>query len=347
MQKHGTFLSMLLAGSLSCCCSPSIGQQTTPAKSPIAVLNFDGRGISESEVATLTDRLRGHLVNTSAFVVLDRGNMEEILKEFGFQQSGCTSTECAVEVGKMLNVQKMVTGSIGKVGKTYTIDISIVDVESSRIERSLSKDYRGEIDDLLAVLKTIAYELAGIKENAKAHSLNNATPSTTDPAKAQPAAMETRKLYRLSISSSPRGAEVIVNNRSIGKTPLARKTAEGGSFKILLRYPGYQDWEKSLTIFSDQDLRVELAPRSDSASAPLRMKTMETERGPDSALRPNAAKEAERGKQAKSSSRKWLYIAGGAAAVGAAAAILFSSGDDSGNRPLPETLPAFKWPPDK
>jgi TolB-like protein len=235
-------LSIFLSGGLE-----SFSQQLAKDKPQIAVLDLEGRGASVSETASLTDRLRTHLVNTAAFVVLDRGNMEEILNEFNFQQSGCTTAECAVEIGKMLNVQKMVTGSIGQIGKTYTIDISVVDVESSRIERSLSQDYRGEIDGLLEALKAMAYELAGIEESA---------PRPAETAKAPP--VETKRLYILKLFSTPPGAEVIVNGRSLGKTPLVRKAAAGASFTVQLSYPGYQDWEKALMLLGDQELKVDL-----------------------------------------------------------------------------------------
>ena len=38
--------------------------------------------------------------------------MEQILVEQGFQQSGCTTNECMVEVGKLIGVEKIVSGSI-------------------------------------------------------------------------------------------------------------------------------------------------------------------------------------------------------------------------------------------
>ena len=44
-----------------------------------------------------------------------------MLKEQGFQQSGCVSSECAVEAGKLLGVDQIVTGSIGKIGSYYTV----------------------------------------------------------------------------------------------------------------------------------------------------------------------------------------------------------------------------------
>ncbi|NUO84005.1 hypothetical protein HUU05_28355, partial [candidate division KSB1 bacterium] len=100
-----TALSRVLFG-LLLLCAASWGQ-TSATKPHIAVLNLEGReGVAETQAATLSDRLRGHLVNTRAFVVLDRANMEAVLSEHGFQQTGCSSTQCAVQIGKILNVQK-------------------------------------------------------------------------------------------------------------------------------------------------------------------------------------------------------------------------------------------------
>ena len=51
----------------------------------IAILNLDAVSISNSESITLTDRLRSELVNTGSFIVIERSEMDEILKEQGFQ----------------------------------------------------------------------------------------------------------------------------------------------------------------------------------------------------------------------------------------------------------------------
>ena len=64
----------------------------------IAVLEFEGRGISAYEAGSLTDRLRSELVKTGAITVVERGRMDRILEEQDFQLTGCTSDECAVEV---------------------------------------------------------------------------------------------------------------------------------------------------------------------------------------------------------------------------------------------------------
>ena len=135
--------------------------EVSPDGLNVAVLDFSGgEPMTPSEILTLTDRFRGELVQVNAFVVLDRNNMESILKETGFQFTGCTTKNCAVEAGKILNVQKMIAGRIGRVGQTYTLDIMLIDVASNSIEKSLTRDLRGEKDELLIQMKDIANSLS-------------------------------------------------------------------------------------------------------------------------------------------------------------------------------------------
>lgn len=133
----------------------------------IAVLELQGQGVSEAEAATLTDRLRSRLVSTNAFKVLEREQMDQILNEQGFQQSGCVSDECLVEIGRLVGVEQMVGGSIGKIGQTYTLDLRIIDVSTGQILKTVSQDYRGDADGLLGVLEDAAQEIAGKKVKPK------------------------------------------------------------------------------------------------------------------------------------------------------------------------------------
>ncbi len=51
----------------------------------IAVIDFEARNISIGEVATLTDRFRDELTKTNQYTVIERGKMDDVLKEQGFQ----------------------------------------------------------------------------------------------------------------------------------------------------------------------------------------------------------------------------------------------------------------------
>ena len=119
------------------------------SKFTASVLDIEDPLLHRNEVIALTERLIFLIEQTDQFVLLDRTATTKILQEQGFQQSGCTSGECAVEVGQLLGVQKMISGKIGAVGKYYTISLRIVDVTTGKIEKSASHDLMGNVEDVL------------------------------------------------------------------------------------------------------------------------------------------------------------------------------------------------------
>jgi len=140
--------------------------QLAEGRNTVAVLDFEGRGISQMESATLTDRLMSEMVATNAVIMVERTQMKEILDEQGLQQAGCTSAECAAEVGALLGVQYMVSGSFGKLGSTFTVDAKMFSVETGQTTNSVSKTYRGEVDGLLPIIEIVAWELVGLEPPA-------------------------------------------------------------------------------------------------------------------------------------------------------------------------------------
>ena len=143
-----------------------INAQVAEGKKTVAILDFEGRGISQMEAATLTDRLMSEMVATDAVILVERNQMNEIMEEQGLQQSGCTSAECAAEVGALLGVQNMVSGSFGKLGNTYTVDAKMFSVETGATIRSSSKTHKGEVDGLLTIIEIVAWELVGLQAPA-------------------------------------------------------------------------------------------------------------------------------------------------------------------------------------
>ena len=64
----------------------------------VAVLVFEGRGISLSESTTLTDRFRTSMADIGYVRIVEQKMVNDVMEEQGFQQTGCTSDECAAEV---------------------------------------------------------------------------------------------------------------------------------------------------------------------------------------------------------------------------------------------------------
>ena len=127
----------------------------------VAVVGFRGIGMDSLHVKILGDRLRAELVDTGYFLVVERERMDAILNEQGFQQSGgCSSDECIVEMGRMIGVSRIITGSVGLLGTTYTTTIRMIDVETGEIVARGSDDCHCEVDELLGGMKRLAIVLA-------------------------------------------------------------------------------------------------------------------------------------------------------------------------------------------
>ena len=72
---------------------------TQSGRPTVAILDFDGQGVDAGDVQTLTERMRTEIGNTNAVRLIERKAVEKIMEEQGFQQTGCTSDECAAEGG--------------------------------------------------------------------------------------------------------------------------------------------------------------------------------------------------------------------------------------------------------
>ena len=141
----------------------SLDELVIPKSSTVAIIDFDARGISTLEAQTLTDRFRTSVVGTGAVIVVERAMMLDIIEEQGLQQSGCTSSECAVEVGALLGVEYMIGGSIGKLGDTFTIDSRLISVESGASVQVKEITYQGKVDGLIVEIQVLAYQMFGIQ----------------------------------------------------------------------------------------------------------------------------------------------------------------------------------------
>lgn len=130
-------------------------------RTSIALVDFRGFAITQGEAAILSDRLRIELVRTGGFRVMERDRMNDLLREMEFGQSRlCDNEACVLEIGRLVQVQQIVTGTIGKLGRTYTINARMVDVETGRITAQASYDCPCEIDALLGSMSQVAAMLA-------------------------------------------------------------------------------------------------------------------------------------------------------------------------------------------
>jgi TolB-like protein len=149
-----------------------------PQRATVAVMSLkSASGITSEDAELLSDRLRIELFNTGKFTVMERSQMQEILKEQGFQQSGaCTDEGCMVELGKLLGVQQLIGGSIGKLGSMYLVNLRCIDVKTAKIVAVVSEDVKGGIEDVVGILAATAQKLAGGGQSAARAPQTTSTP---------------------------------------------------------------------------------------------------------------------------------------------------------------------------
>lgn len=132
----------------------------------ISVYGLKSIGISQSLAASLQEHLESNLIKYEQYDVMSRNNIDLILKESKFQQTGvCSEEECLIKAGHILGVEKIITGTISIVGSTYNVVLKMIDVETAKLESSVSRKHTGSIDTLLDIIEASLKRLVG--ENRK------------------------------------------------------------------------------------------------------------------------------------------------------------------------------------
>jgi len=279
------------------------------AQTTLAILDFEGRNISQGEALTLTDRFRNEIIKTNKYTIVERTEMEEILKEQGFQQTGCTSNECVVEVGSLLGVQQMISGSIGKVGDIFTVSVRIIDIQTGKILKTTDYDIRGKISEMLTRgMKEVALKLVtgndivpptilygegslylstdppGASVRIDNSIIDRITPLTIENLSAGEHFIQVEKgnafgketiniepnvinrasikldayTVNLNVFSTPEGANVSVDAKQYGKTPLTIKDLNVGIHTLIANKKGFVTHISKVLLEKDQINKVEL-----------------------------------------------------------------------------------------
>ncbi len=114
----------------------------------------------ETHVSTiLTNELRTALSRSGKYRLVAPEEMQAIDTELQRQlQGGCDETSCIAELAGALGAQLLVTGSVGRLEKLYTLNIKLVDIATVRTTLSASR-HASKLDELLVKLPDLVAEL--------------------------------------------------------------------------------------------------------------------------------------------------------------------------------------------
>jgi len=121
-------------------------------------------GMDRSVIVPVTDKIIEELVRSKQYRVIDRSNVEQILKEKEFQlSSGVVKTEEVRRAGEYLGADLVVVANASRVGTTHVITAKMIDVVTGEIVLQASAEQKGAIDVLLEVAREVGRQLAGVK----------------------------------------------------------------------------------------------------------------------------------------------------------------------------------------
>lgn len=159
----------------------------------LAVWRFDALGIAPELVARLETLFRMELDR------LDKQPMptrREIDRAITGDARDCTGEDkCLAAIGKKLGVDVILTGTVGQLGDNYVLTIKAVEVATARpLQRIQSDPLRGQPDELIEGVRVAAYRLLAPDQ------IHGSIQLQTDVV----------------------GAEVQLDGKDLGKTPLLR-----------------------------------------------------------------------------------------------------------------------------
>jgi hypothetical protein len=111
-------------------------QNASPNRDRVGVLGIDVKGFPAMEPAQMSNIVRTELDRIGKFEVIDRYDVEYLLKNSDLKADNCYGKECLVDVGKKIRADKMLSGSVELYGERIFVNLRLIDVGTATIERT-------------------------------------------------------------------------------------------------------------------------------------------------------------------------------------------------------------------
>jgi len=103
----------------------------------LAVMDLKPINIKDHSAKVVSEAIRSAIVECWECSIIERERMYYVLEEAGFQLSDvCDHAECAIQVGKILAVEKMIYGTISNWGNRFGVVFYVVDVETGQYDKA-------------------------------------------------------------------------------------------------------------------------------------------------------------------------------------------------------------------
>ena len=217
-------------------------------KLAVSILDFNGEDVRPKVLKACFQRLETSLIESDKFIVIEKSEREEILKEQKIQSSGICDTDCIVDIGQLLGAEYLMLGEIIDLSGLYQIDIKIINVEKGDITEKVTEEVEGKVKDLLNAMESASNEII--------RRLSIQTPIMVQTPLNIKQETVVQKFGFINISTEPTSAIVLIDNQKIGMTPIKGKKIEVGKKNLKIIKSGYNTINKGIRVNETDTLSI-------------------------------------------------------------------------------------------
>lgn len=125
---------------------------------------FESSGIDKYDASIMNSIISKSFESAGIYKTLEPSDIALRLAEQNLPPT-CSDVQCAIIAGQILGTDFFGIGSIGRIGKTYTISIQIIEIRSGRTIRNVSEFYKGNKKNFEEeIIPYFARKASGINE---------------------------------------------------------------------------------------------------------------------------------------------------------------------------------------
>ena len=133
---------------------------------PQRVAVFDPTGNVENHIKGIVrEEITSVIVNSGNFIVLEREQIDQVLRENHFQTSGLVDDAQIIEMGRLMGANLVFLTNIAPHNENFHISGRMINVQTGRIERQRTAQTSRGTRDLVEVVERLTEDVVGISRN--------------------------------------------------------------------------------------------------------------------------------------------------------------------------------------
>jgi hypothetical protein len=200
-----------------------------PAPQTYALFRLDPLGIAPEIVAQLEGILRVELGRLVERELPSRPLVEQVVAQNPKLATCTASPQCLQPLAKALKVTRIVAGNVGGLADTYVVNLKLVDAEGKELRR-VSATLRGSSEELIQEIRVALVRLVAPE----------------------------RLVGQIAILSDVSGAQVALDGKAVGTTPLAGPLhgLSVGLHKLMVTREGFSSFAEDVPVRFEKSTQV-------------------------------------------------------------------------------------------